>query len=185
MRERDAGGVLECEGQVEVINSIGPDGKELYHNIRTGVWVAVKAVTDYQKNCFEEYFVHTDDSGLYFCKFNMYHLIGLELGISVANVGLRGESTGVSREFRADVVAVAKKNLKVGEVLDGEGGYCVAGQLRPSNISVPMRALPLGLTGEARMIKDVSEDTILTYADVQIDEKLPAFKLRKECETMI
>ena len=71
------------------------------------------------------------------------------------------------------------------EKLDGEGGYCVAGQLRPSNISVPMRALPLGLTGEARMIKDVSEDTILTYADVQIDEKLPAFKLRKECETMI
>ena len=43
MRVRDAGGVLECEGQVEVINSIGLDGKELYHNIRTGVWVAVKA----------------------------------------------------------------------------------------------------------------------------------------------
>ena len=60
----------------------------------------------------------------------MYHLIGLELGISVANVGLR-RSTGVSREFRADVVAVAKKNLKVGEVLDGEGGYCV-GSTRPS-----------------------------------------------------
>ena len=185
MRGRDAGGVLEREGQVEVINSIGPDGKELYHNIRTGVWVAVKAVTDYQKNCFEEYFVHTDDSGLYFCKFNMYHLIGLELGISVCNVGLRGESTGVSREFRADVVAVAKKDLKVGEVLDGEGGYCVAGQLRPSKISVPMKALPLGLTGEARMIKDVATDTILTYDDVKIDEKLLAFKLRKECEAMI
>ena len=185
MRGRDAGGVLEREGQVEVINSIGPDGKELYHNIRTGVWVAVKAVTDYQKNCFEEYFVHTDDSGLYFCKFNMYHLIGLELGISVCNVGLRGESTGVSREFRADVVAVAKKDLKVGEVLDGEGGYCVAGQLRPSKISVPMKALPLGLTGEARMIKDVATYTILTYDDVKIDEKLLAFKLRKECEAMI
>ena len=185
MRGREAGGVLEREGQVEVINSIGPDGKELYHNIRTGVWVAVKAVTDYQKNCFEEYFVHTDDSGLYFCKFNMYHLIGLELGISVCNVGLRGESTGVSREYRADVVADAKKDLKVGEVLDGEGGYCVAGQLRPSKISVPMKALPLGLTGEARMIKDVATDTILTYDDVKIDEKLLAFKLRKECEAMI
>ena len=42
--------------------------------------------------------------------FKGYHLIGLELGISVCNVGLRGESTGVSREFRADVVAVAKKS---------------------------------------------------------------------------
>ena len=115
----------------------------------------------------------------------MYHLIGLELGISVCNVGLRRESTGVSREFRADVVAVAKKDLKVGEVLDGEGGYCGAGQLRPSKISVPMKALPLGLTGEARMIKDVATDTILTYDDVKIDEKLLAFKLRKECEAMI
>ena len=100
-------------------------------------------------------------------------------------MGLRGEATGGSREFRADVVAVAKKDLKVGEVLDGEGGYCVAGQLRPSKISVPMKALPLGLTGEARMIKDVATDTILTYDDVKIDEKLLAFKLRKECEAMI
>ena len=142
MRSREVGGVLEAEGQVEVINSLTPDGVEIPRNIRTGVWVAVKALTDYQKHCFEEYFVHTDDSGLYFCKFNMYHLIGLELGMSIANVGIRGESTGTSREFRADVVAVAKRDLRW-EVLDGEGGYCVAGQLRPSMLSVPMRALPL------------------------------------------
>ena len=48
-----------------------------------------------------------------------------------------------------------------------------------------MKALPLGLTGEARMIKDVATDTILTYDDVKIDEKILAFKLRKECEAMI
>lgn len=185
MRGRDVGGVLEAEGQVEVINSLRPDGTEIPRNIRTGVWVAIKALTEYQKNCFEEYFVHTDDSGLYFCKYNMYHLIGLELGMSVANVGIRGESTGASREFRADVVAVAKKALKVGEVLDGEGGYCVAGQLRPSHISVPTRALPLGLTGDARMIRDVPADTILTYDDVTIDEGLSAVELRRECEAMI
>ena len=185
MRSREVGGVLEAEGQVEVINSLTPDGVEIPRNIRTGVWVAVKALTDYQKHCFEEYFVHTDDSGLYFCKFNMYHLIGLELGMSIANVGIRGESTGTSREFRADVVAVAKRDLKVGEVLDGEGGYCVAGQLRPSMLSVPMRALPLGLTGDARMIRDVRADTILTYDDVTIDERLAATRLRRECEAMV
>ncbi|MEM7255018.1 MAG: Gfo/Idh/MocA family oxidoreductase [Pseudomonadota bacterium] len=185
MRAREAGGVLEAEGQVAVINSLTPDGTEIPRNIRTGVWVAVKALTDYQKNCFEEYFVHTDDSGLYFCKYTMYHLIGLELGMSIANVGVRGESTGASREFRADVVAVSKKALKAGEVLDGEGGYCVAGQLRPSHISVPMRALPLGLTGEAKMIRDVPMDSILTYDDVEIDERLAAATLRRECEAMI
>ena len=185
MRDRASGGVLEAEGQVEVINSLTPDGAEIPRNIRTGVWVAVKAVTEYQKNCFEEYFVHTDDSGLYFCRYHQYHLIGLELGMSVANVGIRGESTGASREFRADVVAVAKKDLKAGEILDGEGGYCVAGQLRPSRISVPARALPLGLTGDARMLRDVRADTILTYDDVEIDQNLSAVKLRRECEAMV
>ena len=185
MRAREAGGVLEAEGQVAVINSLTPDGTEIPRNIRTGVWVAVKALTEYQKNCFEEYFVHTDDTGLYFCKYNMYHLIGLELGMSVGNVGVRGEATGASREFRADVVAVSKKNLKAGEVLDGEGGYCVAGQLRPSLSSVPMRALPLGLTGNATMVRDVPADTILTYDDVDIDENLAAVTLRRECEAML
>ncbi|MEM7061247.1 MAG: SAF domain-containing protein [Pseudomonadota bacterium] len=185
MRSRENGGVLEAEGQVEVINSLTPDGEMIPRDIRTGVWVAVKALTDYQKNCFEEYFVHTDDSGLYFCRYHQYHLIGLELGMSVANVGIRGESTGASREFRADVVAVAKKDLKAGEILDGEGGYCVAGQLRPTQTSVPMRAMPLGLTGDARMIRDVAVDTILTYDDVAFDENLTAAHLRRECEAMV
>tara|TARA_Y100000588_G_scaffold381965_1_gene468556 strand:+ start:1649 stop:1954 length:306 start_codon:yes stop_codon:yes gene_type:complete len=89
------------------------------------------------------------------------------------------------RPIRADVVAVAKKGLKTGEILDGEGGYCVAGQLRPSHISVPMKALPLGLTGEARMIRDVPVDAILTYDDVEIDEGLSAVALRRECEAMV
>ncbi|MEM7189171.1 MAG: Gfo/Idh/MocA family oxidoreductase [Pseudomonadota bacterium] len=185
MRSRDVGGVLEAEGQVEVINSLTPEGEMIPRDIRTGVWVQVKALTEYQKNCFEEYFVHTDDSGLYFCRYHQYHLIGLELGMSVANVGIRGESTGASKDFRADVVAVSKKALKVGEILDGEGGYCVAGQLRPSRISVPMRALPLGLTGDAKMIRDVPADTILTYDDVEFDETLQAARLRRECEAMV
>ncbi|MEM9060853.1 MAG: Gfo/Idh/MocA family oxidoreductase [Pseudomonadota bacterium] len=185
MRGRDVGGVLDAEGQVEVINALTPEGAMIPRDIRTGVWVQVKAVTEYQKNCFEEYFVHTDDTGRYFCRYHQYHLIGLELGMSVANVGLRGESTGTSRDFRADVVAVSKRDLKAGEILDGEGGYCVAGQLRPSRISVPMRALPLGLTGDAKMVRDVPVDTILTYDDVTFDEDLSAARLRRECEAMV
>ena len=53
----------------------------------------------------------------------MYHLIGLELGMSVTDVVIRGEPTGVSREFRADVVPISKKILKADEILDGEGDY--------------------------------------------------------------
>ena len=185
MRPTSEGGVLEKSGMVEVISSIADDRSEIANDIRKGVWVVVKATTDYQKNCFEEYMVTTDDSGRYYCNFKRFHLIGLELGLSVGSVGLRGEATGASEEFRADVVTVSKKDLKAGDYLDGEGGYCVAGQLRPSSVSVPMRALPLGLTGNIRLVRDVPVDTILTYDDVEIDETLNAVKLRRQCEAMV
>ena len=129
--------------------------------------------------------VSTDDSGLYYCNFKRFHLIGLELGLSVGSVGIRNEATGASQEFRSDVVAVSKKDLKAGEVLDGEGGYCVAGQLRTTRVSVPMRALPLGLTGDIKLVRDVPVDTILTYDDVEIDESLNAVKLRRACEAKV
>ena len=185
MRPRNEGGVLEEAGMVEVISAIADDGSMIPNDIRNGVWVVVKATSEYQKNCFEEYMVSTDDSGLYYCNFKRFHLIGLELGLSVGSVGIRKEATGASKEFRSDVVAVSKKDMKAGEMLDGEGGYCVAGQLRPSRISVPMRALPLGLTGDIKLIRDIPIDTILTYDDVEIDESLNAVKLRRECEAMV
>ncbi|MFK8034759.1 MAG: NAD(P)H-dependent oxidoreductase [Hyphomicrobiales bacterium] len=185
MRPRNEGGVLEEAGMVEVISSIADDGSMIPNDIRQGVWVVVKATSQYQKNCFEEYMVSTDESGLYYCNFKRFHLIGLELGLSVGSVGIRKEATGTSKEFRSDVVAVSKKAMKAGEMLDGEGGYCVAGQLRPSRISVPMRALPLGLTGDIKLVRDVAVDTILTYDDVEIDESLNAVILRRECEAMI
>ena len=185
MRPRAEGGALEQAGLVEVISSVAEDGSMIPNDIRKGVWVVVKATTEYQKACFEEYMVSTDDSGLYYCNFKRFHLIGLELGLSVGSVALRGEATGESQRFLSDVVAVSKKDLKAGELLDGEGGYCVAGQLRPTAVSVPMRALPLGFTGDVRMVRDVPVDTILTYDDVELDESLAAVRLRRECEAMV
>ncbi|MEZ5870774.1 MAG: Gfo/Idh/MocA family oxidoreductase [Nitratireductor sp.] len=185
MRPRDVGGALERTGMVEVINGLKPDGTEFAQNIRMGVFVVVEAETDYQRKCLEEYKVKTDDTGRFMCLYKQWHLIGLELGMSVASVGLRGEATGFAREFRGDVVAVAKRDLSVGEVLDGEGGYTVAGQLRPARNSVAMGALPLGLSGGVRMRRAVKADTILTHEDVELDHNLAAFRLRKTAEGLI
>lgn len=184
MRPAADGGVLQSAGQVEVLNSLDRDGGMIEYDIRMGVWVCIRAATDYQRNCFEEYKVVTDESGRYCAAYKRWHLIGLELGLSVANVGLRRESTGTAREFRADVVAVAKRDLASGDLLDGEGGYTVAGQLRPSRVSVPAGALPLGLTAGAKMLRPVAQDDILTYADVAIDETTRAYQLRREVEAM-
>ena len=182
MRPKSAGGALEKTGMVEVINGLKPDGTEFGQNIRMGVFVVVEAVTDYQRKCLEEYKVKTDDTGRFMCLYKQWHLIGLELGMSVANVGLRGEATGVAAEFRGDVVAVAKRDLAAGEILDGEGGFTVAGQLRPASVSVPMKALPLGLTGGVKMLRPVKADSVLVYDDVALDESLTAVKLRRQVE---
>ena len=114
--------------------------------------------------------------------YKRWHLIGLELGLSVANVGLRGEATGTATDFRADVVAVAKRDLAAGETLDGEGGYCVAGQLRSAETSVSMNARPLGLTGQVKLRRPVSRDAVLTYDDVVLDDGLAIVRLRRQQE---
>ena len=119
------GGMLEKRGMVEVISSLEADGRKIPYDIRMGVWVTVEAETDYIKNCFEEYNAHTDPSGRYFTLYKRWHLIGLEVGVSVASVALRGEPTGVATAWNADVVATAKRDLKPGDMLDGEGGYTV------------------------------------------------------------
>ena len=183
MRPHNQGGALEHSGMVEVVNGLKPDGTEYNHNIRMGVFVVVEAETEYQKKCLEEYKVKTDDTGRFMCLYKQWHLIGLELGMSVASVAIRGEATGVAQEFRGDVVAVAKRDLSAGEILDGEGGYTVAGQLLPSTSSLQAKMLPLGLTGDARMKRDVKIDTVLTYDDVELDETLSAVKLRRSMET--
>ena len=185
MRPRYEGGVLEGPGMVEVQNCLDDSAQMIDYDIRMGVFVVVKAVHDYQRNCFEEYKVRTDDSGTYFCAYKRWHLIGLELGLSVASVALRGEPTGVADGFRADVIAVSKRDLKPGDLLDGEGGFTVAGQLRPSSVSVPMGALPLGLASEIKVVRPVPADTPLTYADVALDESLLATKLRRENEALL
>src|SRR5688500_19085553 len=123
MRPRDEGWVLHHKGQVEVVSSLTEQGKPIAYDIRFGVWVVFEGDTDYIRRCFMEYGVKTDPSGRYACLYKRWHLIGLEVGISVASVGLRGEATGCPTGWRADAIAVAKKNLSVDELLDGEGGY--------------------------------------------------------------
>ena len=178
------GGVLERKGMVEVISSLEPNGRQIPYDIRMGVWVTVEAETEYIKNCFEEYNAHTDPSGRYFTLYKRWHLIGLEVGVSVASVALRGEPTGVATCWNADVVATAKRDLKPGDVLDGEGGYTVWGKLLPAAISARIGGLPLGLAHQVKVVRAVAKGQSLTWADVAMDTATPAYRLRREMEAM-
>jgi len=182
MRPKSEGGVMHHKGQVEVISSLRADGSVIPYDIRFGVFVVFEGETDYIRRCFEEYGVKTDPSGRYACLYKRWHLIGLEVGISVASVGLRGESTGCATGWRADAVAVAKKNLSEGEILDGEGGYTVVGRLMPAGDSLKQGCLPLGLAHGWKMLKPVKARQPLRWSDVAADSSSVAVKLRREME---
>src|SRR5713101_1159667 len=183
-RPREEGGVLHQKGQVEVISSLERDGRPIGYDIRFGVFVVFEGDTEYIRNCFKEYMVRTDPSGRYACLYKRWHLIGLEVGISVASVGLRREPTGCPIGFHADVIATAKRDLKAGEMLDGEGGYTVYGKLFPSEKSTGLGSLPLGLAHNVKLLKPIKAGQSLTYADVAMDESLTAVKLRREMERL-
>jgi predicted homoserine dehydrogenase-like protein len=182
-RPRSEGGVLERKGMVEVISRLEPDGRPIPYDIRMGVWVTVEGETEYIRNCFEEYNAHTDPSGRYFTLYKRWHLIGLEVGYSVASVALRGEATGVATCWNADVVATAKRDLAPGDMLDGEGGYTVWGKLLPAATSLQMGGLPLGLAHDVKVVRAVKKGQSLTWGDVAIDTSTRAYRIRQELET--
>ena len=182
MRPRQEGGVLHHKGQVEVISSLRRDGAEIPYDIRFGVFVVFEAESEYIQRCFMEYGVKTDPSGRYACMYKRWHLIGLEVGISVASVGLRAEPTGCPTGWRADAVAVAKKNLLAGEILDGEGGYTVVGRLMPAAASLAQGCLPLGLAHGCKLLRPLAAGQPLRWSDVAIDAASSAVRARREME---
>lgn len=184
LRPKSEGGMLEKKGIVEVVSSLYEDGTPVPNDIRNGVWVCIEGDTDYVRRCFQEYGVQTDPSGRYSVIYRRWHLIGLEVGISVASAAIRGEATGVATCFNADVAATAKRDLAKGEMLDGEGGYTVFGKIQPARRSVKAGLLPLGLASNMTLVRDVSRGEFVTWADVRFDENTLAYKTRRETELM-
>ncbi|MCH8092063.1 MAG: flagellar biosynthesis protein FlgA [Proteobacteria bacterium] len=182
LRPASEGGALHHRGTVEVISCLKRDGSPIERHLRWGVYVAIEAPGDYARRCFVEYGLATDASGRYSVMYRPYHLIGLELGISVASAALRGEATGAPRDFHADVVAIAKRDLKAGEALDGEGGGTVWGKLMPATDALGLGGLPIGLAHHVSLRNDIPAGDPLRWADVEIDETLEAVRVRREME---
>jgi predicted homoserine dehydrogenase-like protein len=187
LRPRDEGGHLHHAGQVEVISSVERDGRPVFRDLRWGVYVTFRAgdaaSEDYVRRSFREYGFSTDPSGRYAAMYKPYHAIGLELGISVASVGLRGEPTGAALAWNADVVATAKRDLGVGATLDGEGGHTVYGKLLPASTSLRQRGLPLGLAHGVTLKRAIAAHHPVLWDDVTLDGASEAVLIRREMET--
>ncbi len=182
LRPASEGGVLARSGTVEVVSSLERDGRPVFRDLRWGVYCVFAAPDDYVRRCFAEYGLRTDASGRYAAMYKPYHLIGLELGISVASAALRGEPTGTTRGFAGDVAATAKRDLRAGEVLDGEGGYAAYGRLIPAARSLATGALPIGLAHGVALTRDVAAGATIRWADVASDPADPTLAFRREME---
>jgi len=167
LRPRDLGGQLEARGMVETVSSLERDGRPVFRDLRWGVYVVLEAPNDYAASCFKQYGLPTDSTGRFAAMYKPFHLIGLELSISVLSCALRNEPTGMSREMRGTVAAVAKRNLKSGEMLDGEGGYTVWGKALP--VARAGAALPIGLAHGVRLMRDIDAGGIIGMTDVALE----------------
>jgi predicted homoserine dehydrogenase-like protein len=176
------GGLLPRKGMVEVVSSVERDGRPVFRDLRWGVYAVFHAPSDYVRDCFLQYGLKTDASGYYAAMYKPYHLIGLELGISVASVALRKDATGATGAVVGEVLACAKRDLNAGEMLDGEGGFTVYGKLMPAADSLHMSALPIGLAHRLTLKNNIRAGQIVTWNDVDYDATHSAIRIRRLME---
>jgi predicted homoserine dehydrogenase-like protein len=166
---KQEGGLIDFDGQVEVISSIDLDKNDIPNDLRWGVYIVIKAKNEYVKNCFKDYGMVTDSSGNYSAIWRPYHYIGLELAQSIYSIALDNRATGFTKKYNADVASYAKKDLKIGDKLDGEGGFCARGKLITSQKSKDEKILPLGLTDNAILKKNINKDQVIRLEDVELN----------------
>lgn len=182
LRPQSEGGCLEAKGQVEVVTSIERDSRPVHKDLRWGVYVVIEAPNDYAAACFKQYGMNTDASGRYSAMYKPFHLIGLELNISILSAALLGQPTGMTKGYHSDVVATAKRPLKVGEMLDGEGGFTVWGKLCSARQSAEIGGVPIGLAHHLTLTRDLPAGAPITWQDVGDHPDTDILALRKKMQ---
>ncbi len=182
LKEKNKGGILERSEQVEVVSSLERDGRPVFKDLRWGVYAVLQAPNEYAASCFKQYGMNTDKSGEFSAMYKPFHLIGMELNTSIFSAALLKLPTGQTKYFKGDVVSISKRNLKKGEKLDGEGGFTVWGKLIPANISLNLKALPIGLANEMYLKHNIDRDKIVTWNDVEFDSNDEIISYRHQME---
>ena len=182
LKEKNKGGILEKNEQVEVVSSIERDGRPVFKDLRWGVYAVLQAPNEYAASCFKQYGMNTDQSGEFSAMYKPFHLIGMELNTSIFSAALLKLPTGQTKYFKGDVVSVSKRNLKKGEKLDGEGGFTVWGKLIPASTSLNLKALPIGLANDMFLKNDIDKDKIITWNDVEFDSNDEIISYRHQME---
>ena len=112
-------------------------------------------------------------------------MIGLETNTSILSATLRNEPTGSSLMWNGDAVATAKHDLFTGEILDGEGGFCVWAKAIPAKLSSRINALPIGLAHNVKLKNPVKKDGIVKIDDVELVNVDDIISYRKKMQSLL
>lgn len=177
---KEDGGILSRRGVVELANCVAEDGKSILENhIAVGVFLVI--ATD-NKLILDEFSpnLHVGGGGRYAALYRPYHLCGMETPLSIARAALFGEPTGAPVGAPvAEVITVAKKDLKAGDVLDGSGGFNVYGLIERAEVAADEGLLPLGLSCGVRLKEAVVKGEAIRYSMVELREDSFLLKLRR------
>ncbi|MBI2506297.1 MAG: NAD(P)-dependent oxidoreductase [Candidatus Latescibacteria bacterium] len=178
---REEGGILGQHGVVELANSVAGDGRTLLDDpLKMGVFAVIRAEHPFIQEDLKNYYLHSGGEGHNFLLYRPYHLVAVEAPISIAKAALYGQPTGAPLPTPvAEVITVAKRELKQGEVLDGSGGYTVYGLCEQAEVARAHQFLPLGLADRARLTQPVRRGEAITYGMVELDEESFVLKLRR------
>ena len=165
---KENGGGLDKYGVVEYVDGLAP-----------GVFVIVKGQNDGARHELS-YLMKKGDRDHHIL-YRPYHVASLETPITIAKAVLNHDHAIVPLGAPiSETVAVAKKDIKAGEKIDGIGGYCVRGVLETHADLVKNNNVPIGLVGGSSVAKrDIKDGTFLTYDDIEIDESTTVYRLRK------
>src|SRR5207302_292113 len=154
LKPAEHGGILSRSGVVEVVSSLDRDGRPVPHDLRWGVYVVITSSRPFIRRCFAEYGMPVDRTGTFAAMYRPFHLVGMELPVSIARAVLDRRPTGTPRPTPVAAVAcAAKRPLAAGEILDGEGGYTVYGVIDEAAAARRERVLPIGLSRGARVAR--------------------------------
>ena len=178
---KEEGGILSRHGVVELANSVATDGKTMLDNpLRMGVFVVIRTEHPFTQEDLASYNLYPGGNGKNYLLYRPYHLVAVEAPISIAKAALYGQPTGTPLPTPvADVITVAKRDLKAGEILDGSGGYTVNGLIERVEIACAENLLPLGLSDGIKLKCDVSQGEAISYDMVELDEDSFVLKLRR------
>jgi predicted homoserine dehydrogenase-like protein len=160
------GGILDRSGVIDY--ATGP--------VAPGVFVIAKADDPVVRA--ELSYLKLGD-GPYFTFYRPYHLASIEAILSIGEAIIDRQASLAPVSWNADVSAMAKRDLKAGEKIDGIGGEHVYGDAVSARVAMANRELPIGLASAGTLIRDVAKGAALTYDDVELDETKTIVILRK------